>query len=163
MAVYLLFICSSIKWWDIVRFILRRLWCPIRLFICAAIKDEGEVHDITTTTGGEAMTHSPYPKVWIHDEQALVMKDWWWLISDGPVNKQINKWTNMGINCVSQEDHHNECEQMKCDLTEYTPAGWSNIWISGRCRWTPPLVEGGLLRWVNLLLFRQGDKKRTRK
>lgn len=50
---------------------------------------------------------------------------------------------------------------MKCDLTEYTPAGWSNIWISGKYQWIPPLVGGGLLQWVNPLLFKRRDAQNT--
>lgn len=51
-------------------------------------------------------------------------------------------------------------KKMKGDLSEYTPVGWGNIWISGRYQWIPVLVGGELLQWVNLLLFRNGDTQK---
>lgn len=33
------------------------------------------------------------------------------------------------------------------NLTAYSPTDWRNIWISGRCRWTPPQAGVWLSQW----------------
>lgn len=64
------------------------------------------------------------------------------------------KQNHKQINNTKEHAMEHSVIKLKGDLTEYTPVGWSNIWISERYQRIPAPVEDGPSQRVNHLTHR---------